>query len=221
MRTLEEALKKFDLVAGTSGDGVNTACETSLLNWIDGADSWSDSLECASPLIRWLMISHNDAPETTADQRVAAVRLGMAGAIDTWWIPAEVVLSYYGDYERGDIPTRHERLVKMLEGVAAWKENKVRRDLNGADLTGADLTEADLTGADLTGANLTGADLTGADLTGANLAGANLYRAKLYRADLTGANNLGDARNLKYAVGEPASLPDGWEYRNGLIVKKS
>ena len=171
MRTLEEALEKFDLVQSSAGDGERTACETSLLNWVSGEDTWSDAFSCASPLIRSLMIGHNDDPETTKEQRVEAVKLGMAGAIDTWWIPEAVVLSYYGDFKREETPTRHERLVKMLTGVAAWKENKVRPNL--------------------------------------------------IRANLDGARNLGSTLYLNKASGEPASLPDGWEFKNGLIVKKA
>ena len=189
MRTLDEALETFTLVPGTAGsESEKTACETSLLNWIwDGPDfTWGDDLPCASPLIRSLMISHNDSTSTTQEQRIEAVTLGMEGALDTWWIPAEVILSYYGDFTREKTPTDHERLVKMLKGVSAWKLDKVRR-------------------------NLIGANLIGADLYGANLYGANLY----------GVMFLGSTFNLDKTFGEPASLPDGWEFKSGLIVKTS
>ena len=300
-RTIDQALEKFHLVKNSAGDGDKTACLTSLLNWVSGEDVWGDSFQCASPLIRSLMIAYNDDPEITQEQMDEAGHLGVTGAIDTWWIPTEVVLSYYGDFEREATPTRHERMVKMLTGVSVWKLNKVRRYLNRANLNGANLDEANLDGANLYGANLYGANLNGANLDGANLNGANLYRANLdganldganldganlngaslngaslygasldganldganldganlyraslyranldganlnganlngaslYRANLNGANldganlngalYLSDALNLDKTIGEPASLPSGWEFKNGLIVKKS
>ena len=184
MRTLDEALETFTLVPGTAGsESEKTACETSLLNWIwDGPDfTWGDDLPCASPLIRSLMISHNDSTSSTQEQRIEAVTLGMEGALDTWWIPAEVILSYYGDFTREKTPTDHERLVKMLKGVSAWKLDKVRRSLYGA----------------------------------------NLVRANLYGANLDGVMFLDSTFNLDKTVGEPASLPYGWEFKSGLIVKTS
>jgi hypothetical protein len=264
MRTLDEALETFILVPGTAGsESKKTACETSLLNWIwDGPDfTWGDDLPCASPLIRSLMISHNDSTSTTQEQRIEAVTLGMEGALDTWWIPAEVILSYYGDFTSEETPTHHERLVKMLKGVSAWKLGKVRRNLDGANLDGANLDganlvrvsldgasligaslirasliRANLDGASLVRANLDGASLDGANLVrasldGASLNGANLVRANLVRASLNGASLNGASLNgvmflgltfhLDKTVGEPASLPDGWEFKSGLIVKTS
>ena len=96
-------------------------------------------------------------------------------------------------------------------------------NLRGADLRGAYLRGANLYGADLHGANLYGANLYGADLYGANLRGANLYGANLRGANLYGANlrdafNLGEAIGLQKIVGEPASLPTGWRYFEGLVV---
>lgn len=180
MKTLDEALEQFELVKGSAGsESEKKACETSLLGWIYYEKWTGDSLECAHPLIRSLMIQHNDSDETTKEQRIEAVRLGMTGALDTWWIPAEVILSYFGDFTRDETPTKNDRLVKMLTGVAAWKLDKVRRYLADANLTDANLTRANLTDAHLAGATLTG------------------------------------------AYGEPRTLPAGWEYKNGLIVRKS
>jgi hypothetical protein len=218
MRTLEEALAKFQLVKGKSGDGETTACETSLLNWISGDDKWGDSFECAHPLIRTIMIQHNDADVTTNDQRIEAVTLGMTGAIDTWWIPAEVVLTYYGDFEQGTEPTGHERLVKMLKGIAAWKENKVGANLVGANLVGANLVGANLDGANLVRANLVRVNLYGANLVRANLVGANLDGANLVGANLVGANL--DGANLYGAYGEPYAVPEGYEFKDGKVSKK-
>jgi uncharacterized protein YjbI with pentapeptide repeats len=228
MRTLDEALEKFTLVQGTAGsESEKTACETSLLNWIwDGPDFiWGDDLACASPLIRSLMISHSDSTSTTQEQRVEAVTLGMEGALDTWWIPAEVILSYYGDFTREETPTHHERLVKMLKGVAAWKLDKVSRNLdganlNGANLVGANLYRASLVGANLNGANLYGASLNVANLNGAGLDGASLDGASLYGANLNGASLDGaslDGANLNGASLDGASLYGANLYRASLV----
>ena len=93
-------------------------------------------------------------------------------------------------------------------------------DLTRANLAGADLTDAYLTGAYLAGANLAGAYLAGADLTRANLAGADLTDAYLTGANLAGAKNLDSAYGLSTVKGEPASLPEGWEYTEGKGIHK-
>ena len=79
---------------------------------------------------------------------------------------------------------------------------------------------ADLYGAYLAGANLAGAYLAGADLTRANLAGADLTDAYLTGANLAGAKNLDSAYGLSTVKGEPASLPEGWEYTEGKGIHK-
>ena len=194
MKTLAEALDKFTLIKGGAGDGERTACETSLLNWVSNGDEWGDALSCAHPIIRSQMISHNDDAGTTSEQMIEAVRLGMDGAIDTWWVPTDVVI-FHLSTPRDVAMTRHEKLVTLLTGIAGWKANKQRVDLGGANLRGA-------------------------YLGGAYLGGAYLGGAYLGDANLGGARNLEQAYNLDTTVGEPASLPDGWEYKNGLIVKK-
>ena len=47
--TVEEALTKFELVSG-AGDGKQTACAMSMLNWIcyNTEKGWSDAPECAT-----------------------------------------------------------------------------------------------------------------------------------------------------------------------------
>ena len=167
MKTLAEALDKFTLIKGGAGDGERTACETSLLNWVSNGDEWGDALSCAHPIIRSQMISHNDDAGTTSEQMIEAVRLGMDGAIDTWWVPTDVVI-FHLSTPRDVAMTRHEKLVTLLTGIAGWKANKQRVDLGDANLGGA--------------------------------------------------RNLEQAYNLDTTVGEPASLPDGWEYKNGLIL---
>ena len=60
--TVEEALTKFKLVSG-AGDGKQTACAMSMLNWIcyNTEKGWSDAPECAHGLIRQVVIRANDA----------------------------------------------------------------------------------------------------------------------------------------------------------------
>ena len=194
--TVEEALTKFELVSG-AGDGKQTACAMSMLNWIcyNTEKGWSDAPECAHGLIRQVVIRANDATGVTPEMRGELVKAGEHGILDTWWIPAEVVVQAMSA-ERGTVPTEYDRALAMVQRIAAWKLDKAKPDLTGANLTGANLaganlTGANLTGADLAGANLAGADLTGANLAGADLAGANLAGANLTGADLTGANLTG------------------------------
>ena len=204
VHSIDEALKKFELVKGSAGDGKHTACETSLLNWVSGAEEWSDALPCAHPLIRAAMIQHNDDAETTPALRVEAVRLGMTGALDTWWIPGEVVAWALGQFERDATPTRHERLMSLLSTIAAWKETRERPNLGGANLGDAYLGGANLGGAYLGDANLRDAYLGDANLGGAYLGGANLRGA-----------NLRDVKGSLYTT-----LPAGWKVNDsGLIVK--
>jgi hypothetical protein len=91
-------------------------------------------------------------------------------------------------------------------------------NLSGANLSWADLSGANLSWADLSWANLSGANLSGANLSGANLSWANLSWANLSGANLSGANLYG--ANLYGAFGEPSYLPDGWEYKDGKVVRK-
>ena len=227
--TVEEALTKFELVSG-AGDGKQTACAMSMLNWIcyNTEKGWSDAPECAHGLIRQVVIRANDATGVTPEMRGELVKAGEHGILDTWWIPTEVVVQAMSA-ERGTVPTEYDRALAMVQRIAAWKLDKAKPDLARANLTGADLTGADLAGANLTGANLTGAYLTGAYLTGANLTGANLTRANLAgayltRANLTGADltraNLTGA-DLAGAYGKPYSgMLDGWKQDdNGFWVK--
>ena len=72
----------------------------------------------------------------------------------------------------------------------------------------------------LRGANLRGANLTAADLRDANLYRANLRGVNLACADLAGAD-LSDAFGLSTVTGEPASLPEGWEYTEGKGIHKA
>jgi hypothetical protein len=109
-----------------------------------------------------------------------------------------------------------------LDGAHLREANLDGANLDEAHLRGADLREAHLRGAyfyraDLREANLTEADLYGADLREADLREADLRGAYFYRADLDGAHldgarNLDVAYGLDQAIGEPASLPDGWRF---------
>ena len=164
--TIDEALAKFDLIAGV-GDGEKTACAMSLLAWIDGCDGWTDAPECVHRLVRENVIGANDHSFTTPEMRAELVRAGQEGILDTWWIPDSVIVGAL--VSKKDEPcTVYERMLTAINRLAAWKLNKTRANLTGAYLTGANLMRANLTGANLTGANLTRAYLTGADLTDAN-----------------------------------------------------
>lgn len=188
---IDEALDTFTLVNGSAGSlDEHTACASSLLNWA-ATGVLSDSLPCAHPLIRDAIIRANDDAATTADGRADIVKAGEAGALDTWWVPTEVVVAAM-IRPPGPKPTALATCLQMLGAVAWWKHDRQRPDLGGANLVGADLG----------GANLRRANLVGADLRGANLVGANLRDANLRDANLVGAN-LGGA----YGV----SLAPGWE----------
>jgi hypothetical protein len=223
--TVEEALTTFTLVRGSAGgEADKKACAMSMISWMAG-EEWSDHPKCAHPLIAPFVINANDDEATTDEQRTALVKAGCEGIIDTWWIPAEVVLFSLSG-ERDEEITVADRALRALGRIAAWRLDKVRPDITGANLRGANLTGADLGGADLTGAylrgaNLTGADLTGAYLTGAYLRGANLTGADLRGADLTGAD-LGGANLDNTRGNEYTQLPEDYEVsESGLIVRTS
>ena len=228
--SVDEALEKFSLVTG-AGNGQNTACAMSLLNWVwqNSKNGWSDSPECAHSLIRQIVIRANDDSTTTADDRKELVRLGEEGVLDTWWIPSEVIIAQLVRPKDTEPLSNLETAKKVLQGIAEWKGNKTGADLSGADLSGADLSEADLSRANLTGANLSRAYLTEAnlyranlieaDLSRANLTGANLSRAYLYGADLSRANlyraNLNGAYLSKANLSE-ANLTGAYLYKANL-----
>jgi hypothetical protein len=191
--TVDEALERFDLIAG-QGDGETTACAMTAISWIAG-NGWSDHPECAHRLLADLVIRANDAKTTTPAERADIVRAGEHGLIDTWWLPDTVVLGCLAE-SRDEDPV--VEVLATLALAAWWKVDKrranlsradlSRANLSRADLSRANLSRADLSRADLSGANLSGADLSRADLSGANLSGANLSRADLSRANLSGAN---------------------------------
>src|ERR1700722_11814583 len=169
-----------------------------LLAWLDECDEWTDHPRCCHSIIASQVIMANDAPRTTVEDRAQLVRLGLDGALDTWWMPNEVIAFAMRAEKDADPPTTLQRAVMLLERIVAWKEDKQRPDLRSADLRGADLRSAnlrsadlgsaDLRGANLGSANLGSADLGGADLGGADLRGANLGSADLGSADLRSAN---------------------------------
>jgi hypothetical protein len=98
-RTITEALDRFQLVKGSKGDGDKTACLASLWNWVYGEDEWSDAFTCAHPIIRSLAISLNDDDDVPLEDMKAVALLGESGAIDTWWVPTEVVLYLPAGFE--------------------------------------------------------------------------------------------------------------------------
>ena len=203
---ISTALKEFDLISGPGSEDSKKACAMTLLAWCAGRE-WSDAPPCAHPLIRAAVIHVNDASGTTPKMREAIVRAGKDGILDTWWIPAPVIVVAFALESKDENIAEYDRLLRALDRIAKWKLDKglppnltdaylTRANLAGANLAGADLAGADLADADLAGANLAGAylvraNLAGAYLTGANLAGANLAGANLAAAYLTGANLTG------------------------------
>jgi len=189
VHTVEEGLEKFSLVSG-AGDGEKTACAMSLLNWVwqNSKNGWTDSPECAHPLIRQIVIKANDDIGTTSADRVELVRLGEYGVLDTWWIPTEVIVVQLVRPAGSTVLTSLEVAKSVLIGITEWKNDKSRANLYGANLSRANLSGANLSGADLSRANLSRANLSGANLSRANLSGANLYAANLSRANLSGAD---------------------------------
>ncbi len=194
--SVDEALDRFDLIAGTGSPASNQGCAMTVLSWVAG-EAWTDWMACANAVLCRNVIAANDAPGTTPEQRAEMVRLGEHGVIDTWWVPDQVVVwALSGDKDTPYV----QRVIDAIGKVARWKETHEVPDLTRADLTGAYLAGAYLTRADLTGANLTGADLTRAYLAGAYLTRAYLAGANLTRAYLAGA------RGSRFTV-----WPDGFD----------
>ena len=147
---LDEVLGKFKLIAGAGSEESGEACTMTALAWQCG-EGWTDAMPCCHRLIRSVLIGANDGEGSTQEQRAELVRLGQEGAIDTWWIPGEV-LAFSLRLEDDEDSSRFARACRMLERIAAWKGNKERPVLSGADLRGAVLSGADLSDADLRGA---------------------------------------------------------------------
>jgi hypothetical protein len=228
--TVEEALERFELVAGAGSETSNQACVMTLLAWVAG-EAWTDHPPCSHPTLASLAVRANDDDTTTAEQRAELVRAGETGLLDTWWVPTTVVMHALASAPKDS--TVFERAMSVAEYVSTWKVDKPRPNLYGAylhsanlssanlssaylrsaDLRGADLSSANLSGANLSSANLSSANLSGADLSSANLSSANLSSAYLHSADLRGANLRG-ARGDAYT-----RLPAGWMVDpSGLIV---
>ena len=219
-RTLDEALARFELVAGPGSETGGKACAMTALSWIDGK-AWTDRPECAHPILASLAVRANDYDDTTPQQRADIVRAGVTGILDTWWVPTTVVLACLA-MSRDDDPVAE--VLGTVDKVAHWKAGPKDRpnlgdaNLRGAYLGGANLRGANLRGANLRGAYLRGANLGDANLRGANLGGANLRGAYLRGAYLGGANlggaNLGDAylgdANLGDAYLGGANLGDAY-----------
>ena len=135
------------------------------------------------------VIAANDHSNTTPQMRRELVLAGQEGALDTWWIPGEVIASCLALREDEE-PEVFKRAIRLLQRIAEWKANKERPDLRGADLSGAVLRDADLSDREravLRDADLSGADLSGAVLRDADLRGADLSDAVLRDAVLSGS----------------------------------
>ena len=115
MTTLDELLDEWTLKKSTAGDeAAHTACAMSLLNyWKHG--ELTDMLSCGHPLILHNVITAFDHSATTHEQMVAITRAGEHGAVDTWWVPTEVVVAALAWTEEDDDPrSKAERVLDML-----------------------------------------------------------------------------------------------------------
>jgi len=211
--TIDEALERFQLIGNSGGDAdKGTASVMTALSWVAG-EAWTDHPRCAHPVLANLAIRTGDHGDTTEAERIAVLRAGETGLMDTWWLPGEVVAWCVAEgIKASEAPVG--RCMATLAAVTAWKDEKERVDLADANLTRAYLADANLADAYLAHANLAGANLAGANLTDAYLADAYLADANLTRAYLADANladaylagaYLTDARCSKYTV-----PPAGW-----------
>jgi hypothetical protein len=217
---VEEALERFELVAGSEGDpDIGTACPVSALSWVAG-EEWSDHPECAHPMICDVVIEAADDPATTPEDREALVRAGVTGLLDTADVPTEMVLAAISGSRilhglAGRRRTPVSRALCVLEGVTAWKQGArgftgplvllrtgfVGASLNGLDLSGADLRYSNFDYADIAYTDLSGADmrhcmlrdavLLDSDLSSADLSFADLRHASLFQARLSGTRFVG------------------------------
>ena len=143
VHTVDEALDRFQLVQG-AGNRESTACVMTAVSWIAG-EAWSDSPSCAHPILRNLAVRTNDHPDTTTADRERILREGIGGLLDSWWVPAEVIVAAHAWTGEGDDDrTPLAKCLDVLGAVEWWKSDKQRAYLTGADLTGAYLTGADL-----------------------------------------------------------------------------
>ena len=136
--TVDEALAEFELIPGIGSEADKKACAMTLLAWLDECDEWTDHPKCCHSMIASAVIQANDASETTVEDRAQLVRLGLTGALDTWWIPVEVIAFAMRAEKDADPLTTLQRAVTLLERIVAWKDDKQRPDLGGAYLEGAE-----------------------------------------------------------------------------------
>jgi Uncharacterized low-complexity proteins len=154
---IEKALGEFKLIKGAGSEASKEACATTLLAWVKGED-WTDHPSCMHSIIADNLIAANDAPRTTIEQQAELVRAGRMGALDTWWVPSEVI-AFALALREGGSSDAYERTMRLLAAVTEWKasDDRERPVLRGAVLRGADLSDAILRGAGLRGADLRGA----------------------------------------------------------------
>lgn len=201
--TAEEAIGRFELIAG-SGNGETTACAMSALAWMHGETKWTDRPKCANQVLASNVIRANDAAGTDGEYRAKLVRAGVAGVINTWWIPDAVVCQAISDC-RGD-------MIGALRWVADWKEGPKElppSGLVGANLCGVELRAGNLRGVNLREANLRGAHMDGANLRMADLTGADVAYASWSDVDLTGASR----------SSEDPPIP-GWHLNRGHLRRR-
>ena len=140
--TLEEAFGRFKLINGQGSEADNEACAMTLLAWICG-EEWDDHPDCTHSLIADAVIRANDAKGTTPAKRRKLVELGREGALDTWWIPVEVIayLLVRKPKKGQELPeeTPYATATRLLRSVAKWKKDRQRPNLTDANLTDANL----------------------------------------------------------------------------------
>jgi hypothetical protein len=154
---IDEALKKFDLI-GEVGDGQTTACAMSMLGWLAGHEKWTDAPVCASPDIATRVITANDWEDPSlprfktedpyddnygnytkhSEDRIKArranlVKLGYEGALDTWWIPDEIITWLLETTENGN---PYENAVSLLKATAKWKKTRHKMSKQYDETTG-------------------------------------------------------------------------------------
>ena len=134
--TIDEALERFQLIGNSGGDAdKGTACVMTALSWVAG-EAWSDHPRCAHPVLANLAIRTNDHDDTTEAERIAVLRAGETGLMDTWWLPGEAVAWCVAEgMKASEAPV--DRCLATLAAVTAWKDERERVDLAGANLTGA------------------------------------------------------------------------------------
>ena len=120
MRTVDEALQRFDLIAGAGAESDNTACVMTLLAWVAG-EAWTDHPPCAHRTLADIVINANDSDTATPKSRASLVKAGQEGVLDTWWIPGVVIAWAMSRAKDAKPMTAHQYAMYVLKRIAKWK----------------------------------------------------------------------------------------------------